>query len=265
MSILNEIFAQKRIEVQQSKQKVSSAELEQQAIQAPLRSDFSAALTRRDLPAPRLIAEVKYRSPSKGVFRHDFDAQLLASSFSQNGAAALSVLTDEVYFGGSLDILKQIDELALGKPLLRKDFIFDSYQILEARIYGASAVLLITAMLTQVELRSLIAFASDVHLSALVEVHNEEEMVRALKAGADMIGINNRDLHDFSVNLDTTMHLAPLCPEGKVLVSESGITSQTDLKSLADAGVDAVLAGEALVRAPDPGQEALRFSQTGAG
>lgn len=261
MSILIEIFAHKRVEVQQSKQHISTLELEARASQSQVPLDFATALTNPDLPAPRLIAEVKYKSPSKGVFRRDYDPLSLANSYAQNGAAAISVITDETYFGGHLNTLKQIDALNSHLPLLRKDFIFDPYQILEARACGASAVLLIVAMLSQSELNDLIRKSYETQLSPLVEVHNEEEMSRAIDAGANIIGINNRNLHDFSVDLDISLRLASRRPPDKVLVSESGIKSQSDIKLLADAGVDAILVGESLVRAQDIGQKVRRLTR----
>jgi indole-3-glycerol phosphate synthase len=255
MSILEEIFAHKQIEVQRSKQRVPTVELEAHAVQSRVPRDFTYALTNPDLPAPRLIAEVKYKSPSKGVFRQDFDPLSLASTYAQNGAAAISVLTDEIYFGGHLEALKQIDAMGLGLPLLRKDFIFDPYQILEARANGASAVLLIVAMLTQTELLTLIKKTYQYQLSPLVEIHNEGEISRAIDAGANIIGINNRNLHDFTVDLDVSLRLASNCPTDTVLVSESGIKTQSDIQQLADAGVNAILVGESLVRAQDIGQK----------
>lgn len=255
MSVLEEIFAHKQIEVQHSKQLLPIKELEARALEAPVPVDFATALKNPDMPAPRLIAEVKYKSPSKGVFREDFNPLSLASSYAQNGAVAISVLTDETYFGGHLDNLKQIEALNLGLPLLRKDFIFDPYQILEARAYGASAVLLIVAMLSQTELSALISKAYQYQLSPLVEIHNEAEMSRAIDAGALIIGINNRDLHDFTVDLGTTLRLAPQCPADKMVVSESGIKTQSDIKQLANVGVDAILIGESLVRAQDTAQK----------
>jgi indole-3-glycerol phosphate synthase len=255
MSILEEIFANKQTEVQKSKQRAPTIEMETRAFQSQVPQDFATALTNPNLPAPRLIAEVKYKSPSKGVFRQDFDPLSLASSYAQNGAAAISVITDKTYFGGHLNTLKQIDALDQGIPLLRKDFLFDPYQILEARANGASAVLLIVAMLSQTELFTLIRKAYETQLSPLVEVHNDEEMSRAIDAGANIIGINNRNLHDFTVDLDISLHLASRCTPDKVLVSESGIKSQSDIKLLADAGVDAILVGESLVRARDIGQK----------
>ena len=255
MSILEEIFAHKKVEVKHAKQHTPTTKLEAQASQARLPLDFLTALTNHDLPAPRLIAEVKYNSPSKGVFRRDFDPISLATSYAQNGAAAISVLTDETYFGGHLETLRQVDALDLGLPLLRKDVIFDPYQILEARAYGASAVLLIVAMLTQSELVALIEKACAYHLTPLVEIHNEDELSRAIDAGAKIIGINNRDLHDFGVDLDVSVRLASKCPADKVLVSESGIKTRSDTKRLADAGVDAILVGESLVSAQDTGRK----------
>jgi indole-3-glycerol phosphate synthase len=255
MSILEEIFAHKKVEVKHAKGRFPTKELEARASQACLPLDFATALTNHDLPAPRLIAEVKYKSPSKGVFRRDFDPLSLATSYANNGAAAISVLTDETYFGGHLETLSQIDAMDLGLPLLRKDFIFDPYQVLEARAYGASAVLLIVAMLAQPALEALIEKTYKYHLTPLVEVHSEDELSRAIDAGAKIIGINNRDLHDFKVDLDVSVRLASKCPADKVLVSESGIKTQSDIKRLADAGVDAILVGELLVSAQDTGRK----------
>lgn len=261
MSILEEIFAHKQIEVGRSKLRLPIKELEARALETPAPVDFATALKNPDLPAPRLIAEVKYKSPSKGVFREDFNPLSLASSYAQNGAAAISVLTDETYFGGHLDTLKQIEALDLGLPLLRKDFIYDPYQVLQARVYGASAVLLIAAMLSQTELSALINITHQNQLSPLVEVHNESELSRAIEAGANIIGINNRNLHDFTVDLGTTLRLAPQCPGDKMLVSESGIKNQSDIQRLGQAGVDAILVGETLVRAKDPGRKVRNLTR----
>lgn len=255
MSILEEIFAHKKVEVKHARGRFPTAEMEVQASQARLPLDFATALTNNELPAPRLIAEVKHKSPSKGVFRRDFDPISLASSYAQNGAAAISVLTDESYFGGHLETLSQIDALDLDLPLLRKDFIFDPYQVLEARAYGASAVLLIVAMLAQPALEVLIEKTYTNHLTPLVEVHSEDELSRAIDAGAKVIGINNRDLHDFRVDLDVSVRLASKCPADIVLVSESGIKTQSDVKRLADVGIDAILVGESLVSAQDTGRK----------
>jgi indole-3-glycerol phosphate synthase len=263
MSILHEIFANKQKEVQLAKQGTPPSRLETQVINSPTPLDFASALKNFEFPAPRLIAEVKYKSPSKGVFRRDFDPKFLAHSYAQNGAAAISVLTDEKYFGGNLRTLRQIHGLGLGIPLLRKDFIFDHYQLLEARVYGASAVLLIVAMLDQKKLINMIGEAGMLDLGVLVEVHNEGEMVRALEAGAKIIGINNRNLHDFSVNLDTSLELASISPKDIVTVSESGIKDLADIELLTDAGVDAILVGESLVRAEDVGLKVRGFTRVG--
>jgi indole-3-glycerol phosphate synthase len=198
-----------------------------------------------------LIAEIKHKSPSRGVLKKDFKPLTLAETYAENGAAAISVLTDEIYFGGSLEILKTIHAKALGLPLLRKDFIFERYQLLEARAAGASAVLLIAAMLEDRQLVDLIAESRALSLTPFVEVHNESELERALNADALVIGINNRDLHDFSVNLETSLKLARLCPPEIVIVAESGINSTEDIQRLSEANVDAVLVGEALVTAAD--------------
>lgn len=261
MSILDEIFAHKRLEVATVKKKRPLSALETAIKDAPIPPDFSAALRGRSDTAPRLIAEVKYRSPSKGILCADFDALGLARIYAENGAAAISVLTDEKYFGGSMNYLREIAALNLGVPLLRKDFIFDPYQLLEARVDCASAVLLIVAMLDLEQLRDLLAAARELGLEALVEVHTQVEVEHALDAGALVIGVNNRDLHSFNVSLETSLQLRPLIPPEAVMVAESGIHSAEDVARLAAAGVDAMLIGEGLVTAPDVGAKVREMVQ----
>ncbi len=200
----------------------------------------------------RIIAEVKRASPSQGLIRKEFDAVKMAREFSLNGASALSVLTEERFFQGSLAYLEQIKE-EVPLPLLRKDFILDGYQLLEAKSFGADAVLLIVALLDPVLLQELKDQAAALSLDALVEVHTEAELECALKAGASSIGINNRDLRTFEVNLDTTARLLPRIPAGTLVVCESGIDSLEQIKRLEALGVYIFLIGEALMRAPDPG------------
>lgn len=251
MSILDEIFAHKRREVEHARQQIPLASLESAAVGLPDPPSFSDALRRdSDLP-PRLIAEVKQRSPSRGVLRADFDPLDLACVYAGNGAAAISVLTDEKYFGGSLETLRAVAALGLGLPLLRKDFVFDYYQLLEARLAGASAVLLIAAMLEPVQLAELLAATRHLDLEALVEIHTQEEAEQALGAGATLVGVNNRNLRTFNVSLETTLQLRPSIPTGVLLVAESGIRSPQDVERLARAGVDAILVGESLVAARD--------------
>lgn len=199
-----------------------------------------------------IIAEIKRRSPSKGIIREDFDPLRIAESYARAGAAAMSVLCEEDYFGGSLDHLRMI-RAAGPTPLLRKDFLFDEYQLYEARAAGADAVLLIVAILDDGLLRRLVAKAAELNLDALVEVHTGEEMRRAASAGATVIGVNNRDLTTFNVDLGTSIKLAPLAPAGAVLVSESGIASRDDIARLRAAGYSAFLIGERFMRAADPG------------
>lgn len=248
MTILSEIFAHKRAEVAAQKQRVPTIELGRQIESARPPLDFAAAL--QCTPSPALIAEVKKGSPSKGMMVMDFDPLQLAQTYAANGAAAISVLTDEKYFGGSLEHLRQIAALSLGLPLLRKEFICDEYQLYETRAAGADAVLLIVAGVSDDELLSFRSLAGKLGLAALVEVHSRDEVGRALRCGATLVGINNRDLTDFSVSLDTTRTLRPHLPPGITVVAESGIASRADVAGL---GVDAVLVGEALVRAGDVG------------
>jgi indole-3-glycerol phosphate synthase len=259
MSILDEIFAHKRREVTAAKQRVSVSDLEAAIREVPIPLDFAEALRGCLGFGPQLIAEVKYRSPSKGILCPDFDPLDLARIYAENGAAAISVLTDEKYFGGSLDYLRQIALLELGLPLLRKDFIFDRYQLLEARAAGASAVLLIVAMLDPVQLNDLLAAAHELDLEALVETHTGPEVNQALKVGANVIGVNNRDLHNFTTSLETSLQLRAMIPVGAVMVAESGIHTSEDVARLAAAGVDAMLIGEGLVTALDVAAKVREF------
>jgi indole-3-glycerol phosphate synthase len=199
-----------------------------------------------------IVAEIKHRSPSKGVIREEFDPVAIAASYEKAGAAALSVLTEEDFFGGSLAHLRAVRE-RVALPLLRKDFHFDEYQIHEALAAGADAVLLIVAILEDELLTDLIVLASELKIDALVEVHTAREMERAVAAGARIIGVNNRDLTTFTVELATSERLAAAAPRDAVLVSESGIHTGQDIRRLKQAGYNAFLVGEHLMRAADPG------------
>jgi indole-3-glycerol phosphate synthase len=250
MTILAEIYAHTREEVAGRKRIVSLAAARACAEDARPPLDFVAAL-RAGHPRPGLIAEVKHASPSRGLLAPDFDPLRLARLYGENGAAAISVLTDERYFGGSLDHLSQIAACGPRLPLLRKDFIGDPYQVYEARAAGASAVLLIAALLTPAALRALAALAEELGMAALVEVHDEAELGVALDCNARLVGINNRNLADFTVDLGTAVRLRPQIPAGVCVVAESGIHTPADVARLTQACVDAILVGEALVTAPD--------------
>jgi indole-3-glycerol phosphate synthase len=226
------------------------AEQSSRAASARRAGTFAEALARPG--AVNVIAEVKHRSPSKGVIREDFDPVGIARSYRDAGAAALSVLCEEDFFGGSLDHLKAIRG-RVDLPLLRKDFIFDEYQIHESAAAGADALLLIVAMLEDELLARLVDLTRGLKLDALVEVHSAFEMERAVRAGARVIGVNNRDLTTFTVDLGVSTELAPLAPEGAVLVSESGISSAGEVRLLKSAGYHAFLIGEHFMRAADPG------------
>ena len=249
-SVLEEIMAHKRREVAQAKERLPLKLMMARARHPPPVRPFAAALAG---PGPKLIAEVKARSPSRGLLRPHMDPVALACAYARAGAAAISVLTDERYFGGSMAHLAAVRQaLPHGPPLLRKDFIFDTYQLYEARAYGADTVLLIAACLQGDEVRYLISVARALGMEPLVEVHDEEELSKALQAGAAIIGINNRDLHTFAVDLSTTERLIPLIPKGVKVVAESGIHTPNDVMRMAALGVHALLIGEALVTAPDP-------------
>ena len=198
----------------------------------------------------RLIAEVKQASPSRGILCPNFNPVELAKKYVQGGAAAISVLTEANYFEGSIDHLAAIRE-EINLPLLRKDFIFDPYQVYESRAYGADALLLIVAILSQEQLEELLSLSHNLSLKCLVEVHSQGEVERALHSQAKIIGINNRDLSTFTIDINTTRRLLPLIPQGRIVVSESGIRSRSDIEKLKGWGVNAVLVGEALVTADD--------------
>ena len=270
MSILDTIVEQKRREVARlAKRVVSVADLKAALARRGGVRDFAEALRRRRAGSVALIAEVKKASPSAGVIRPDFDPVRIAREYESAGASCLSVLTDEKFFQGSLEHLKQI-RAAVSLPLLRKDFIIDERQILEALEWGADAILLIVAILTAEQLRRFHSLASEGGLAVLVEVHEEAELDRALAAGAQLIGVNNRDLKTFAVDLATTERLAarmedrrpqtagaathssslqPPCPP--LLVAESGIHTRADVERLVRCGARAILVGESLMRAPD--------------
>lgn len=199
-----------------------------------------------------IIAEVKKGSPSKGVIRADFDPLAVAETYEANGATCLSILTDEHFFLGNLRYLPVIRE-AVRLPLLRKDFMFDPYQIYEARAYGADAVLLIAAMLELAQLRDFAALAAELQLDVLLEVHDEQEMEAALQTDCRLIGVNNRNLRTFVTDMETTVRLAKMLPPDRLLVAESGITTRDDVLALQDAGASAFLIGEAMMRAEDIG------------
>jgi indole-3-glycerol phosphate synthase len=244
-TILDKILATKKREVERNKRKVKLFCLMECIArrQAPL--DFAAALRGEGI---KLIAEVKKASPSKGVLRPYFDPMALAKAYAESSAAAISVLTDAAYFQGSPEHLAAIRQ-TVGLPLLRKDFIYDEYQIYESAAYGADALLLITAILEPKQLIKMLAVSRSLGLGCLVEVHDKDELAKALESGAEIIGINNRNLKTFEADLNTTRDLRPLVPEDKIVVSESGISRREDVIKLEGWGVNAMLIGEALVTA----------------
>jgi indole-3-glycerol phosphate synthase len=253
MNILDEIFTHKRFGVETRKRKIPLTELRSTSESAPPPPDFIHAI-RSAGHSPALIAEVKFASPSKGVLVENPDPVALARTYAENGASAISVLTDEKYFHGHLDYLRQVHATLPHMPLLCKDFICDAYQIYEARLAGASAILLIVAHLDPIQLADLHALAFSLGMAALVEVHDRAELETATQLdGLDLLGVNNRDLRTFKVDLQTCLDLRPLVPPEICFVAESSIHSVEDVQRLAAAGVDAMLVGEALVTAQEVG------------
>ena len=197
----------------------------------------------------KIIAEVKKASPVRGIFRKDFDHREIAKIYADNGASAISVLTDEEHFQGSLEYMKDVKEIVISKsiPVLRKDFILDKYQIFQSRAFGADAVLLIVSMLTKEKLQELFELTQSLWMQSIVEIHDETELETALEVGAEIIGINNRNLHNFVTDIEVTEQLAPKIPNGKIIVSESGIKNINDINRIQKAGVNAALIGESLI------------------
>lgn len=259
MTILAKIVQEKRIETARSKEALPEKLLKERVINRQYTTALAGKLPagtrgffKKALAAPgiSLISEVKKASPSKGVFKKDLNPVETALIYERAGAAAVSVLTDTKFFQGSLQDMVAVKS-AIALPVLRKDFIIDAYQLYEARYYGADAVLLIAAILDNTHLQNFIHLAHELDLDALVEVHSKEELQAALDCGAEIIGINNRDLKTFKTSIAATMELAQYIPDSCILVSESGISTYEDVKELASVGVDAILVGEALITSPD--------------
>ena len=258
-TILDAIVASKRREIELARQQTPGAELERRVASLPPMRDFEGALRR---PGMQIIAEVKKASPSAGLIRADFDPVAIARIYEKHGAACVSVLTDAPFFQGDLSHLTLVRK-AISLPVLRKDFILDRYQLLEARAAGADAVLLIAEILPGGSLADLHRHARDLGLNVLVELYNADQLSRVLDCGATLIGINNRDLRHFNTRLEHSLELADQVPRDRCLVSESGIRDHADLQRLESAGVKAVLVGESLMRAADIGAQLDRLLERG--
>ena len=252
--ILDRILARKVEEIAERSARVPMAELIARVADLPDTRGFAAAIEAKiEAGLSAVIAEIKQASPSKGVIRADFDPAAIAQAYAEGGATCLSVLTDADFFRGHEDYLRQA-RAACTLPVLRKDFTIDDYQVYEARAIGADCILLIVAALDDSSLLELSLLAAELDLDVLVEVHDEDELGRALEIPAPLIGINNRNLRSFEVSLDTSIKLRERVPADRLLVSESGITTGTDISRLRAAGIHAFLVGEAFMRAADPGQ-----------
>ena len=252
--ILKKIVAVKHEEIAQASQKKSLAMVRADAESRVLTRDFIGAIQHKiNQVQSAVIAEIKKASPSKGVLRADFIPADIAQSYAEHGAACLSVLTDAQFFQGSVDFLKQA-RASCDLPVLRKDFMVDAYQVYEARAMGADCILLIAACLDDAQMKDLEAIALSLDMAVLVEVHDAEELNRALKLKTPLVGINNRNLRTFEVSLDTTIGMLKDVPSDRILVTESGILTPADVQKMREAKVNAFLVGEAFMRAPDPGQ-----------
>ena len=265
--VLDLIMDWKRVEVPKQMEEMPLAQVKAFASLAPAPLDFAGALTAN--AGASLIAEVKRASPSKGLIAKDWDPEQIAETYARNGAAAISCLTDSRFFQGKLEYLTGIKEhlRAIGKqiPVLRKDFLYHEYQVYEARMAGADAVLLIVGVLSDNDLRSLYKLTYDLGMQALVEIHDEAELARALKIDAHILGVNNRNLKTFQVDIETTGRLRALIPEGKILVGESGIRDIHDVRRMAEMGCDAILVGETFCKLPqqDRGAMVANFVEAG--
>jgi indole-3-glycerol phosphate synthase len=249
--ILDKIVAHKKLEVATQKKRTSLGEIKRSLTGVDLVRGFKQAIS-----APgrvNLIAEIKKASPSRGVIRSDFDPEAIARIYEDNGAVAISVLTDRQFFQGDLSFLATVRSVTSSVPILRKDFVIEEYQIYQSRLAGADAILLIAAVLDLPTLSRFLSIASDLDLDCLVEVHTEDELHMVLNTSASIIGINNRDLRTFKTDIQTTARLIEMIPEDRVIVSESGISSKEDVEFLQKCGVHAMLVGEALMRSDDIG------------
>lgn len=248
--MLEQILSYKQQELEYQKRSLPMTELRRIASEQPPPRDFAAALQGDDI---KLIAEVKKASPSRGVIRSQFNPVEIGRIYANNGASALSVLTETRYFQGSLNYLRDI-RTSLGTdglPLLRKDFLFDPYQVYQSRAYGADSLLLIVSLLKPEQLQEILQLSHELNMTCLVEAHNEKEVETAVNSNARIIGINNRDLATFAVDLSTTEKLRPLIPPNRIVVSESGIKKRSDIAKMRQLGVNAVLIGETFMSAPD--------------
>ncbi len=250
MGVLEEIVKTKKERLKDKKSSLSLRELKARSLDMPATLDFTKAIKRDPSEGIKWIGELKKASPSKGLIRNDFDPLKIARIYEDTGAAAISVLTEEDYFMGSLSCLEMLKE-KVGLPLLRKDFLFDEYQMYESRASGADAVLLIDAILSRSQAEELIGLATELNLSVLYEVHHYKELERALDMDVSIIGINNRNLKTLEIDLNITKELLRDIPEGKIVVSESGIKTKEDVRFIESLPVDAVLIGTALMQAAD--------------
>ena len=262
-TILEQIVANKQLEVVAAKAAMSQAELESKFPSNDQARSFSRAMRERvQSQQVAVIAEIKKASPSKGLIREDFQPAQHAADYEANGAACLSVLTDEKFFKGSNEYLLQA-RAACEIPVIRKDFMIDTYQIAESKALGADCILLIVAALDPVQLVDLAAYANEIDIDILVEVHNQSELEQALQLNTELIGVNNRNLHNFETSLQTTLDLAAQVPADKVLITESGIHTVDDVNTMTGAGIYGFLVGESFMRAPNPGAKLkeLMFSK----
>ena len=256
--ILDKIVESKKKVLGKAKKECSINSLTDMAKKQSKVLNFKDSLRKNKTSDIRIIAEVKKASPSKGLIRADFDPLQIAKQYEKNNASAISVLTESEFFQGKLEYLKDIKNI-VNIPVLRKDFIFDPYQVVEARANGADAVLLIAAILEKTLLDELLSVTRDLSLSALVEIHTQEELEKVLLTDADIIGINNRNLKTFNTDIQTTLNLMSDIPDSKIIVTESGIKTKDDILMLSDAGVDAFLIGETFMREQNPGDKLKEF------
>jgi len=252
--ILDEIIRRKRERLEESKIRLSLKEIREKVRDLPEAKGFKEAIKRERFGSLRLIAEIKGASPSEGIIREGFDPEGIAQIYKEKGASAISILTEEDFFKGSLSALSSVRK-RVDIPLLRKDFIFDIYQIYESKLYGADAILLIASSLERSQIEDLRGLSDELSMDSLVEVHNLKDLDKALMAGAEIIGINNRDLDTMKVDIERTLKIIKDIPDDRIVVSESGIREREDVKRIEVERVDAILVGTALMKAKDIGKK----------